>query len=127
MFLIRQHNIVLLKLGSIPYFIRFISISFFLWFNESFFLFKFQETHGIQNYATMSPIKANVTAIQTVNNALARFYSKSKSTKHHREYISDSDSDSDSDDERPKGKRTVSDPSDRNLCAIYFKSILIKS
>lgn len=33
-----------------------------------------------------------------------RFYSKSKSTKHHREYISDSDSDSDSDDERSKGK-----------------------
>lgn len=54
------------------------------------------------------PLKTNVTSIQAVNNALARFYSKSKSTKHHREYISDSDSDSDSDDERPKSKLTVS-------------------
>lgn len=72
-----------------------------------FFCFHFQES-GVRNYSTILPLKTNVTSIQAVNNALARFYSKSKSTKHHREYISDSDSDSDSDDERPKSKLTVS-------------------
>lgn len=75
--------------------------------SNSCFFFHFQES-GVRNYSTILPLKTNVTSIQAVNNALARFYSKSKSTKHHREYISDSDSDSDSDDERPKSKLTVS-------------------
>lgn len=48
--------------------------------------------------------------IQSQNDMVVRFYSKSKSPKHHREYASDSDSDSDSDHERSKRKITVSYP-----------------
>lgn len=66
-----------------------------------------QENHCVTNYSTIAPLLKNAAAIQTVNNALMRFYSKSKSTKHHREYISDSDSDSDLEDERPKGKKLI--------------------
>lgn len=40
--------------------------------------------------------------VQPIESALSRFYSKSKSSKHQREYLSGSDSDSDSDNE---GKR----------------------
>lgn len=96
---------------------------------DVFFLFFdiLQEIYCVKNYSTIAPVLKNAAAIQTVNNALVRFYSKSKSTKHHREYISDSDSDSDSEDERPKGKKLIVSTLKNHIISFQILNSLIKT